>query len=237
MDPVESVQIAVLNHSNPIPLPPNDLHPVLREHSFGSFSIDFKNPLGPILYDIESIVAGKLPVNIASAAVMSTANCITDDHGATTTAKVPLGTMFTPDVEPLLQLTKPSPFGKGDATVFDEAIRKGLKLTADQFTIENEETLLNQIKPEIQEKLFPFMKEITFKRYKMALYQQGGHFDFNCDSVHATNHQATLLIEVRSAHEGGKLLIDHDGNVFKWSLDTQTNDRNDALHGLPSIRI
>ena len=49
------------------------------------------------------------------------------------------------------------------------------------------------------------------KRYKMAIYQEGGHFQFHRDSLHADNHQATLLLEVRSAHEGGKFVIDHYG--------------------------
>ena len=61
----------------------------------------------------------------------------------------------------------------------------------------------------------------------MAIYQEGGHFQFHRDSLHADNHQATLLLEVRSAHEGGKFVIDHYGGAAKKievNVDKETHD-------------
>ena len=130
-----------------------------------------------------------------------------------------LGTLLQPDVDRIVAIAKPSPFGQGNETVFDDNVRKGLELVASQFSIAHEDELLRGIREQIQQKLFPLLpggpEAVTLKRYKMAIYQEGGHFQFHRDSLHADNHQATLLLEVRSAHEGGKFVIDHYGDEPK----------------------
>ena len=127
-----------------------------------------------------------------------------------------LGTLLKPDVDRIVILAKPSPFGQGNETVFDDNVRKGLELVASQFSIAHEDELLQGIREQIQRKLFPLLpggpEALTLKRYKMAIYKEGGHFQFHRDSLHADNHQATLLLEVRSAHKGGKFVIDHYGD-------------------------
>ena len=53
-----------------------------------------------------------------------------------------LGTLLQPDVDRILAIAKPSPFGQGNNTVFDDNVRKGLELVASQFSITHEDELL-----------------------------------------------------------------------------------------------
>ena len=203
--------------SSPVLPAKDDVHPLLQTFGFGKkIPIGFDDDLGKALYELgaEAICNGTIPLDLAR-----TANMV---H--TTSSDVTFGTVLAPNIPALLSVTKPSPFGKGDQTVFDDSVRKGLELTADLFSIDHEDTLLEPIKQQVHEKLFPGMAQISFKRYKMAIYQEGGHFEFHRDTMHATNHQATLLIEVRSAHEGGSFVIDHDGKLFEKSFACSAED-------------
>ena len=187
-------------------------HPLLRSFQYGSpMKLVFGSPLGDALKHAttDSICSGDISVQLATKAAI---RLLPGNQQS-------LGSLLQPHVDKILELTKPSHFGKGDQTVYDETVRKGLELVADQFSIDNEQSILQNIKQEIHEKLFPSLpggvEAIMLKRYKMALYQEGGHFQFHRDSLHADNHQATLLVEVRSAHEGGKFVIDHAGAYSK----------------------
>ncbi len=188
-------------------------HPLLKSFAYGNaMNIVFGSALGKSLFHVVKAVVcsgtlGSWEAGRAHLRLVAQPN------------ETDLGTLMKPKVENILALTKPSPFGKNGETVYDETVRKGLELAADQFTLDNEDKLLNDIKEQIQEKLFPSLKNgssaLTLKRYKMALYQDGGHFQFHRDTLHADNHQATLLLEVRSAHEGGTFVIDPHGDFEK----------------------
>ena len=183
-----------------------DDHPLLRKFEFGqAMNVLFDSSLGKAVKHItaEAICSGE--VEPSSIINMNMRSLQADD----------LGTLLQPNVDRILGLAKPSPYGQGNDTVFDDNVRKGLELVANQFSIAHEDELLQGIRKKIQRRLFPVLpggpEAVTLKRYKMAIYQEGGHFQFHRDSLHADNHQATLLLEVRSAHEGGKFVIDHYG--------------------------
>ena len=203
--------ITIRNPAHDLPIRDSaEDHPLLKKFKFGqTMEVLFDSSLGKVLKNImsEAICSGK--VAKSSIINMNIRSLQADD----------LGTLLQPDVNRILGLAKPSPFGQGNETVFDENVRKGLELVASQFFIAHEDELLRGIREQIQQKLFPLLpggpESVTLKRYKMAIYQEGGHFQFHRDSLHADNHQATLLLEVRSAHEGGKFVIDHYGGKTK----------------------
>ena len=185
-----------------------DVHPLLRKFEFGEdMEVLFDSSLGSALKNImaEAICCGEIAPSSIMDTTMRNLQAGDLDNG--------LGTLLQPDVDRIVAIAKPSPFGQGNETVFDDNVRKGLELVASQFSIAHEDELLRGIRQQIQQKLFPLLpggpEAVTLKRYKMAIYQEGGHFQFHRDSLHADNHQATLLLEVRSAHEGGKFVIDH----------------------------
>jgi hypothetical protein len=60
---------------------------------------------------------------------------------------------------------------------------------------------------------------------KMAIYEAGGHFDVHRDTVRSHAHQATMLVEVRSAHIGGDLILEPtNGESVRWSLSSIPSD-------------
>jgi hypothetical protein len=135
------------------------------------------------------------------------------------------GTVLGPDIEGLLKKSTPSSFGRGDETVFDENVRKGKEMTPTQISI-NCSCYSNPIpRRDIQRALFPNATKIRCQFSKMAIYESGGHFDVHRDTVRSHAHQGTLLVEVRSAHRGGDLILEpSNGEAVRWSLSSIPDD-------------
>ena len=113
------------------------------------------------------------------------------------------GTIWKPDVKVLLEEAKPAPFGKGEQTVFDESVRKGLQIPASELHIEN----LDYLVPEDIDYLVPNNYKFHAKLYKMHIYLPGGHFELHRDTPHAANHLATLVVALPSCFQGGHLTL------------------------------
>jgi hypothetical protein len=64
-----------------------------------------------------------------------------------------------------------------------------------------------EIKGKISEELFGG-KPVEVCFYKLALYEQGGHFASHRDTSHSDDHLGTLLVEVPSPHTGGRLVLE-----------------------------
>jgi hypothetical protein len=120
------------------------------------------------------------------------------------------GSTLNPDLDKLLQLATPSKFGKGLETIYDESIRKGLEILPQQLIVEEISYQMREIT-----RTFGF---VSLEFSKMAIYQVGGHFDTHRDHVQSPDHQGTLLVEVRSQHTGGDLVLTHQGMEYRWSL-------------------
>ncbi len=115
------------------------------------------------------------------------------------------GTLASPNVDVLLEYARGSSFGRGSATVYDENVRRGKELTAEQLELgevegpNGEKMGLNSlIRSDILSTLSKdFLRgEVEVKFYKLAIYEPGGHFQVHRDTVHDSDHKATLLIEI-----------------------------------------
>ena len=113
------------------------------------------------------------------------------------------GTIYKPDVDVLLAEAKPAPFGRGEETVFDESVRKGLQIPASELGIAN----LNSLVSYEIDYLVPNKYKFIAKLYKMHIYLPGGHFDLHRDTPHAPNHLATLVVALPSCFQGGNLTL------------------------------
>ena len=80
---------------------------------------------------------------------------------------------------------------------------------------------------ELRQALFP-NSELRFKFPKLAINEPGGHFHVHHDTVRSRDHQGTLLIEVKSTHTGGDLVLEHNGKEFRWSLARKDDDGDDS---------
>jgi hypothetical protein len=145
------------------------------------------------------------------------------------------GTLQHPDISKLLPISVVSPFGKGNTTVYDENVRKGREISAEQLAESTKasldklihDTILREIK---QSNVPTFLgPNITVKFYKMAIYEKGGHFQTHRDTVHSSDHKATLLIEVRADHKGGTLQLNKNGVETEWKLASPEKEE-EKLH-------
>lgn len=127
------------------------------------------------------------------------------------------GTWFKPDVEVLQKHATPSPFGRGEETVLDPTYRNGTELKADElaFSLQGDKkshyiSFVIHIQDELATSMF-VGKSVTLKLYKLAIYGEGGHFDWHRDSTHSDAHHGTVLVALNTEWEGGDLMLRHQG--------------------------
>jgi hypothetical protein len=144
-----------------------------------------------------------------------------------------------------LEASIPSPFGKGENTVFDENVRKGKEIKADQIEFSvtergssrklvSEHPLNDFIRERIlhcTEKNF-LSPDAEVEFYKLAIYEPGGHFQTHRDTVHSADHKATFLLEVRSEHNRGALNLIKNGTTVEWDLSATAVESHDKSQSL-----
>ncbi|KAG2137084.1 hypothetical protein DEU56DRAFT_804881 [Suillus clintonianus] len=127
------------------------------------------------------------------------------------------GTWIKPDVAVLQKHATPSPFGRGAETVMDPTYRHGTELKSDElaFVLKgHKQSRYQDFVINIQEELRKSMfvgKKVVLKFYKLAIYGEGGHFDWHRDSTHSDAHHGTVLVALNTEWEGGELILRHQG--------------------------
>lgn len=126
------------------------------------------------------------------------------------------GTWIKPDVAVLQKHATPSPFGRGAETVMDPTYRRGTELKSDElaFLKEDRQSRYQDFVFNIQDELWASMfvgKKVALKFYKLAIYGEGGHFDWHRDSTHSDAHHGTVLVALNTEWEGGELMLRHQG--------------------------
>ena len=104
------------------------------------------------------------------------------------------------DRDILISLAQPAPLGRGSETVFDETVHKALEIPADRLVVDKNpiDLILNAI-----EKTW-YNYKFDAKLYKMLIYQKTGKFQIHEDTVHDSNHIATLFVRLHHAERGGQ---------------------------------
>ncbi|KAJ8586130.1 hypothetical protein M405DRAFT_772039, partial [Rhizopogon salebrosus TDB-379] len=116
----------------------------------------------------------------------------------------------------------------------DPTYRRGTELRASDLSFLNskkdaKEDLGKCIIERIQKDLAPAMfigKKLQIKLYKLAIYGEGGHFDWHRDSTHSDAHHGTALFALNTEWEGGELMLRHQGDslspvVIAFYTDTE----------------
>ena len=121
----------------------------------------------------------------------------------------PAGTFKKPDVDLILQESAASSFGRGETTVMDPTYRSGKEISAQNMDIAP--TYFSDTAEEgISASMF-LGKSVKVKFYKLAVYEEGGHFDWHMDTTHSDQHHATLLLALNTSWEGGDLKLRRNG--------------------------
>ena len=117
------------------------------------------------------------------------------------------------NVPELIESAKPSCFGKGPETVFDPEVRNSLEIAAEELNIGLLERLGNSFD------LNELSHSINFdvKPYKLAIYQEGGHFGEHVDTVRGEGHVGTLVYFCNSEFTGGELEVRSRGIVRSFN--------------------
>lgn len=119
-----------------------------------------------------------------------------------------------------------APFGRKEATVYDDDVRKTWQLPPSKFKIANpawESQMLAPVLREVKAGLScGASDDVRAELYKLLLYDPGSHFKPHRDTEKAPGMFATLVIVLPSQWTGGELLVRHAGTevAFAPTVDT-----------------
>jgi len=123
----------------------------------------------------------------------------------------------SPDtLKAIRKLASRAPYGRGLETVVDLEVRKVWQIEADQVRLTNPDwaattqEVLERVAEDLQ-----ISGKIEASFYKLLLYEPGGFFAHHRDSEKAERMFATLVICLPTAHQGGELVVEHEGRVYQ----------------------
>ncbi|KAF8917408.1 hypothetical protein CPB85DRAFT_1452882 [Mucidula mucida] len=128
--------------------------------------------------------------------ILSSPSAVT--FGTTEDGKA-FGSIDKPNVDKIMHIANQSKFGRGQETVLDLNYRNGHEIEAKDLASANDDLLV------LDEEITP----AEVKLYKLAVYKEGGHFDWHRDTTHGDNHHATVLVSLNTAWKGGALRLRH----------------------------
>ncbi|KAL4458137.1 hypothetical protein ABPG75_013002 [Micractinium tetrahymenae] len=117
---------------------------------------------------------------------------------------------------------QPAPYGKGEQTLVDPAVRKTLQLDPSHFHLTNPR-FQGQVVDEALRRAKATLgvdedTEVEAQLYKLLLYREGSFFKPHRDSEKAPGMFATLAIQLPSRHTGGELVVQHAGRSLTVDL-------------------
>lgn len=120
----------------------------------------------------------------------------------------------------LIKLCRQAPYGKGTETVVDTDVRRVWELDPEQFRCTNpkwDETL-PIITHGLQTELGLEDRKLAAHLYKLLLYEKGSFFLPHRDGEKLDRMVATLVIGLPSVHEGGELIVSHEGSQHEFTF-------------------
>ena len=117
------------------------------------------------------------------------------------------------DVEWLESIAEPAPYGRGEETVLDPAVREALQIGADHLRLGgcSWKALRAEILGTVAADMGLADATLELKPLKLLLYRAGGHFSAHADTEKAPGMVASLALIVPGEYEGGALVGEHAG--------------------------
>ena len=128
-----------------------------------------------------------------------------------------LGTVGLPlsktQARALVRRCRQAPYGKGTQTLVDTHVRRVWEMDPAHFELANPkwEALIQSILLEVQQRLGLEYRKLAAHLYKLLLYEKGSFFLPHRDGERLDAMVATLIVALPSAHEGGALVVRHEG--------------------------
>ncbi|EIW85827.1 hypothetical protein CONPUDRAFT_98979, partial [Coniophora puteana RWD-64-598 SS2] len=125
-------------------------------------------------------------------------------------SRINLSAASTDELAALASACQPATFGRNQENVLDETYRKAGKMDRSDFA-----TLFHPgdigLGPIIQNSLLCSDREFTMELYKLNVYGEGSFFKPHCDTPRSGSMFGSLVIVFPTPHEGGDLVLRHDG--------------------------
>ncbi len=131
-----------------------------------------------------------------------------------------VGAIRTPispsDAKRLIAHASQAPYGRGEETVVDTSVRNVWQIEPSQLVLRNAEwnSHLAAIVAAVTE-AFGIRHKVEAKLYKLLIYKKGSFFTEHRDTEKTPGMFATLVVGLPSRHEGGTLVIKHNGQTKK----------------------
>ncbi len=108
-----------------------------------------------------------------------------------------------------------APYGKGTRTLVDTDVRRVWEIDADRVMLTNPQwqDVVKQAVAAAQAALGLDKQKLQAHLYKLLLYEPGSFFLSHRDGETLDRMVATLVIALPSAHEGGELIVRHEGRA------------------------
>ncbi|KAF2825159.1 hypothetical protein CC86DRAFT_394877 [Ophiobolus disseminans] len=126
-------------------------------------------------------------------------------------------------IEKLSVGTQPASFGFQGQDIIDESYRKASKLDTSAFSTKfcpYDSGIIDVIGQALLPKLSGSSQGIRAELYKLNIYQApSGMFKSHVDTPRSGLQTSSLVVCLPCAHEGGQLVVRHQGNstIFDWS--------------------
>src|SRR6266446_376863 len=129
--------------------------------------------------------------------------------------------------EQLVAVAERAPYGRGEETLVDTAVRRTWQIGADRLRIQGKhwartlETILARVADGLG-----VSEPVAAELYKLLVYDQGSFFVSHRDTEKAPGMFATLVIVLPSISAGGELVVRHKGR--EAHLDLRCNEPSEA---------
>ena len=122
------------------------------------------------------------------------------------------------DVAWIESLAEPAPYGRGEETVLDPAVRDALQIGADHLQLGGAawEALRAEMLRAVAGDMGLADATLELKPLKLLLYRAGGHFSAHADTEKAPGMVASLALIVPGEYEGGALVVEHAGERIRF---------------------
>lgn len=118
------------------------------------------------------------------------------------------------DAKRIIDKARQAPYGLGEATIVDTEVRHVWQLEPSQFELRNAvwseavASVVDAIKRDLG-----IRGKVTAELYKLLVYEKGSFFKPHRDTEKIPGMFGTLVVCLPSRHEGGTLILEHDGQT------------------------
>ncbi|RYO96049.1 hypothetical protein DL766_008916 [Monosporascus sp. MC13-8B] len=120
------------------------------------------------------------------------------------------------DAQAIRAACRRAPYGKGEATLVDESVRKTWELGRDEFRLANQPDwdafVVNALLRDLAVRALEMPSSgVRAEPYKLLLYEEGSFFRRHKDSEKAPGMVGTLVVCLPARHDGGDVRLSHAG--------------------------